>query len=89
MTVLNVPSGFDMKSPLTFELLSPLSKTTWPTSFIDTREDRLLKLNPSAVGTSARKRCWNVPSFAPMYRPCWNVPSSSGTIATRPDVFTD
>ena len=40
-----------MKIPLTSESLSPLSKAIWPSSFSDTRDERLLKLNPSGVGT--------------------------------------
>ena len=67
--VLNVPVGLERKIPLTAESLSPLSKAIWPSSLSDTRDERLLKLNPSGVGVSARNRWSNVPALDPTKRP--------------------
>ena len=67
----------------------PLSNAIWPSSFSDTRDEMLLKVNPSRVGVSEMNRRWNVPLLEPTNSPCWNVSSSSGTIAALPNVFTD
>ncbi len=50
--VLNVPLGFERKIPPIDVSLRPLSKAIWPSSLSDTRDERLLKLNPSGVGVS-------------------------------------